>query len=97
MLVPSVEDYKTIYLHSKIGASSSARCMAQCTGCRCSCSVVAHVWPIDFPLEPKSEEYARISGNIVLENTGMARCACVSCNSCTCACSCRRAETSISF
>lgn len=39
-------------------------------------------------------DYAKLYGNIVIENETnseftMARCACVACNSCTCACSCR--------
>lgn len=35
-------------------------------------------------------DYVKLFGNIEnSDNAVMARCACVSCNSCTCACSCR--------
>jgi Cys-rich radical ribosomally synthesized peptide len=34
------------------------------------------------------KDYVKMFGNIE-ETVTMARCACVSCNSCTCACSCR--------
>ncbi len=34
-------------------------------------------------------EYMQLFGAIQNEAAVMARCACVSCNSCTCACSCR--------
>lgn len=35
------------------------------------------------------KNYEELFGNIREESFAMARCACVSCNSCTCACSCR--------
>lgn len=34
-------------------------------------------------------EYMKLFGEICRNVATMARCACVSCNSCTCACSCR--------
>lgn len=38
-------------------------------------------------------EYKKLFGTILEhDNSSIARCACVSCNSCTCACSCRRTQ-----
>ena len=34
-------------------------------------------------------EYVKMFGDICDDILAMAKCACVSCNSCTCACSCR--------
>lgn len=36
-------------------------------------------------------QYAELFDSICATSLTMARCACVSCNSCTCACSCRYA------
>lgn len=35
------------------------------------------------------ENYSKMYGNVFGGEFSMAKCACVSCNSCTCACSCR--------
>jgi Cys-rich radical ribosomally synthesized peptide len=40
-------------------------------------------------MSPTTIEYAKMFGEICNDAKSMARCACVSCNSCTCACSCR--------
>lgn len=40
-------------------------------------------------MSASNAEYAKMFGIINNEEIVMARCACVSCNSCTCACSCR--------
>jgi Cys-rich radical ribosomally synthesized peptide len=37
-------------------------------------------------------QYKELFGSIDFEPISMARCACVSCNSCTCACSCRHSS-----
>lgn len=40
---------------------------------------------------PRSEDNDKIYGKVMTDGKAvMAKCACVSCNSCTCACSCRR-------
>jgi hypothetical protein len=39
---------------------------------------------------PTEEDSVKVFANINTDaNYGMAKCACVACNSCTCACSCR--------
>lgn len=40
-------------------------------------------------MSANNTEYMQLFGSIQNEVFSMARCACVSCNSCTCACSCR--------
>lgn len=40
-------------------------------------------------MSANNTQYMQLLGAIGNETVVMARCACVSCNSCTCACSCR--------
>jgi Cys-rich radical ribosomally synthesized peptide len=40
-------------------------------------------------MSANENQYVELFGSILTEMPSMARCACVSCNSCTCACSCR--------
>lgn len=42
------------------------------------------------------ESLNELFGNVV-ESSSIARCACVSCNSCTCACSCRNSVAEINW
>lgn len=43
---------------------------------------------------PNNEDSTKIYGKVMTEGVStMAKCACVSCNSCTCACSCRGIST----
>lgn len=59
--------------------------------------VVAHVLAVLFQMlngrickmSANSVDYAKMFGTVYDVDIVMARCACVSCNSCTCACSCR--------
>lgn len=43
---------------------------------------------------PSDSHYGQLFGNLFASSQGasMARCACVSCNSCTCACACRTGD-----
>ena len=41
-------------------------------------------------MSANEEAYVKLFGTICDSAVVMARCACVSCNSCTCACSCRK-------
>ena len=48
----------------------------------------------DFLIMVATEsQFNELYGAILSDVTTMARCACVSCNSCTCACSCRGSMT----
>lgn len=40
-------------------------------------------------MSANNDQYMKLFGLICNKTVVMARCACVSCNSCTCACSCR--------
>ncbi len=47
---------------------------------------------------PESADSTKIYGNVVADGSVvMAKCACVSCNSCTCACSCRESISNEDF
>lgn len=42
-----------------------------------------------YKMSASKNQYAQLFGIILTEAPSMARCACVTCNSCTCSCSCR--------
>jgi Cys-rich radical ribosomally synthesized peptide len=44
-------------------------------------------------ITPSAAHYGQLFGDFVAaDGLSMARCACVSCNSCTCACACRSGD-----
>ena len=47
---------------------------------------------------PSPDDMKKTYGHIEIDKAySMAKCACVSCNSCTCACSCRKSDFSVDF